>query len=171
MPLLGNTQTNQDKGGLIFISKEKMIKFHKSFKEPIIEGIKTSTIRRHFNGKVGDKYRATVANNNYIEPSFIAVLKITSIQRIRFDEINEDISRTEGYLHKDILADALLKFYPELTASSLLYYIQFEVVTLLDSFPDIIREHLTKSTPIKDFYFTPKPSRDVPCTGDYGGCF
>lgn len=124
--------------------KDKIIKFHKQFKESIREGIKTSTIRRHFNGKVGDKYRAIVSNTHkdYIEPNFIAIIKITDIRRIRFDEIDNDMAKTEGYFHKDILASALLGFYPELADPSLLYYIQFENHSLKDPLPDILRSSL-----------------------------
>ena len=108
--------------------------FNEEYINPIKEGIKTSTIRRHFNAKIGDKIQAYNADNVILENlrcKPFGYLKITSIEYIRFDEINKEIARTEGYLHEDILKEELYAIYDdELKDSTLLYYIQFEFIPL-----------------------------------------
>lgn len=108
--------------------------FNNEFVNPVKEGVKTSTIRKHFNGKIGDKIEAcnadkVILGNLRCKP--FGNLKITSIEYIRFDEINKEIARTEGYLHEDILKEELYAIYDdELKDSTLLYYIQFEFIPL-----------------------------------------
>ena len=109
--------------------------FNNEFVNPVKEGVKTSTIRKHFNGKIGDKIAAY--NADLFLPSFtnrsksFGYIKITQILYIRFDEINTEIARTEGYLHEDILKEELYAIYDdELKDSTLLYYIQFEFIPL-----------------------------------------
>lgn len=108
--------------------------FNEEYINPIREGIKTSTIRRHFNAKIGDKiqaYNATKSSLNLRCKPF-GYLKITCIEYIRFDEINKEIARTEGYLHEDLLKETLYEIYDEIKPSTLLYYIQFEFISLED---------------------------------------
>lgn len=101
--------------------------FHGEYIEPIKEGLKTSTIRRHFDGKVGDEIAAYETDTLLLGMSmFFGFLKIRSISYIRFDEIDKEIARTEGYLHEDLLKESLYKIYGDLEDSSLLYYIVFE---------------------------------------------
>ena len=109
--------------------------FNNEFVNPVKEGVKTSTIRKHFNGKIGDKIAAY--NADLFLPSFtnrsksFGYIKITQILYIRFDEIDKEIARTEGYLHEDILKEDLYAIYDdELKDSTLLYYIQFEFIPL-----------------------------------------
>lgn len=108
--------------------------FNNEFVNPVKERVKTSTIRKHFNGKIGDKIEAynadkVIFKNLRCKP--FGNLKITSIEYIRFDEINKEIARTEGYLHEDILKEELYAIYDdELKDSTLLYYIQFEFIPL-----------------------------------------
>lgn len=108
--------------------------FNNEFVNPVKEGVKTSTIRKHFNGKIGDKIEAYNYDKVLIENlrcKTFGNLKITSIEYIRFDEINKEIARTEGYLHEDILKEELYAIYDdELKDSTLLYYIQFEFIPL-----------------------------------------
>ena len=108
--------------------------FNNEFVNPVKEGVKTSTIRKHFNGKIGDKIEAYNADNIILENlrcKPFGYLKITCIEYIRFDEINKEIARTEGYLHEDILKEELYAIYDdELKDSTLLYYIQFEFIPL-----------------------------------------
>ena len=109
--------------------------FNNEFVNPVKERVKTSTIRKHFNGKIGDKIAAY--NADLFLPSFtnrsksFGYIKITQILYIRFDEIDKEIARTEGYLHEDILKEELYAIYDdELKDSTLLYYIQFEFIPL-----------------------------------------
>lgn len=111
------------------------IGFNREFVNAVKEGVKTSTIRKHFNGKIGDKIAAY--NADLFLPSFtnrsksFGYIKITQILYIRFDEIDKEVARTEGYLHEDILKEELYAIYDdELKDSSLLYYIQFEFIPL-----------------------------------------
>ena len=111
------------------------IGFNREFVNAVKEGVKTSTIRKHFNGKIGDKIAAY--NADLFLPSFInrsksfGYIKITQILYIRFDEIDKEVARTEGYLHEDILKEELYAIYDdELKDSTLLYYIQFEFIPL-----------------------------------------
>ncbi|MGN0106051.1 ASCH domain-containing protein [Methanobrevibacter ruminantium] len=108
----------------------KMLKFYGSFVEPIKEGIKTSTIRQKFDGKVGDNVEAYETNHGPFgwTDELFGFLKIRSIKYIRFDEIDKEIARTEGYLHEDLLKEALYDCYDDLEESSLLYYIVFAFV-------------------------------------------
>lgn len=109
--------------------------FNEEYINPIKEGIKTSTICRHFNAKIGDKIHAYNADNIIFENlrgKPFGNLKITSIEYIRFDEINKEIARTEGYLHEDLLKETLYEIYDEIKPSTLLYYIQFEFISLED---------------------------------------
>lgn len=108
----------------------KMLKFYGCFVEPIKEGIKTSTIRQKFDGEVGGNVEAYETNHGPFgwTGEFFGFLKIRSIKYIRFDEIDKEIARTEGYLHEDLLKEALYDCYDDLEESSLLYYIVFEFV-------------------------------------------
>lgn len=105
--------------------------FNNEFVNPVKEGVKTSTIRKHFNGKIGDKIEAYNADLGFLRCKPFGNLKITSIEYIRFDEIDKEVARTEGYLHEDILKEELYAIYDdELKDSTLLYYIQFEFIPL-----------------------------------------
>lgn len=109
--------------------------FNEEYINPIKEGIKTSTICRHFNAKIGDKIQAYNADNIIFENlrcKPFGYLKITCIEYIRFDEINKEIARTEGYLHEDLLKETLYEIYDEIKPSTLLYYVQFEFISLED---------------------------------------
>ena len=116
----------------------KQIGFYQEYVEPIKEGIKTSTIRKNFNGKPGEIFSAYNADNckfniQMMPKNPFGNLNITSIKYIRFDEINEEIARTEGYLHENLLKETLYGIYDdELEDSTLLYYIQFEFIPLED---------------------------------------
>ena len=85
--------------------------------------------------KIGDKIEAynadkVIFDNLRCKP--FGYLKITNIEYIRFDEINKEIARTEGYLHEDLLKETLYEIYDEIKPSTLLYYIQFEFISLED---------------------------------------
>ena len=103
--------------------KEKL-KFDEKFVKAIKEGVKTSTIRANSNLKIGDTALALSKGKLGLNVAFGELL-ITDVKRIRYDEIDKDISRTEGYLHEDLVKIVLQDYY-YLEDSSLLYYIQFE---------------------------------------------
>lgn len=105
------------------------LKFNSMFVEAIKEGIKTSTIRTHFDGRLGERARALETCQGRFGGKEFGTLLITRIERIRFDEIDKRIARTEGYLHEDLLKDVLYEFY-DLDDSSLLYYIVFDFTSI-----------------------------------------
>lgn len=117
---------------MVFIMEN--LYFYGEYIEPIKEGLKTSTIRRHFDGKEGDEIAAYETDTPPLGMSkeFFGFLKIRSISYIRFDEIDKEIARTEGYLHEDLLKESLYKIYDDLEDSSLLYYIVFEFLEKKD---------------------------------------
>ena len=117
---------------MVFIMEN--LYFYGEYIEPIKEGVKTSTIRRHFDGKVGDEIAAYETDTHPlgISKEFFGFLKIRSIQYIRLDEIDKEIARTEGYLHEDLLKESLYNIYDDLEDSSLLYYIVFEFLEKKD---------------------------------------
>lgn len=100
----------------------KRLKFYVEYVNSIKEGIKTSTIRTHFDGQVGDIL--SVSAGSVLKP--FGFIRIKEIQYIRFDDIDKDIARTEGYLHEDFLKESLYGIYEDLEDSTLLYYIVFE---------------------------------------------
>lgn len=91
----------------------KTLRFSNKFVNSIVEGIKTSTIRRH------DNY-CRFFEVNGVE------FKIVGIRKICFGNIDKGIAFTEGYLHEDLLKDELVSIYPDLGESSELYYLCFE---------------------------------------------
>lgn len=103
----------------------KRLKFYEEYVNSIKEGIKTSTIRSHFNGKVDDIMSVHISAQPLNLKPF-GFIKIKEIQYIRFDDIDKAIARTEGYLHEDFLKESLYGIYEDLEDSTLLYYIVFE---------------------------------------------
>ena len=106
----------------------KRLGFYKEYINPIKEGLKTSTIRKHFTGDLGDKIAAYDADTNSLgfSKKVFGFIRIKEIKYIRFDDIDKKIARTEGYLHEDFLKESLYSIYPDLEGSTLLYYIVFE---------------------------------------------
>ncbi len=104
---------------------EEYLSFHSEYHDMLIEGIKTSTIRLHSDLKPGDKFKLI----RYAEggPKTFT-FKVTQVNRIRFDEIDNKLAIKEGYCHKKLLQRDLRSIYPEIINSSLLYQISFEMV-------------------------------------------
>ncbi|MDO5841754.1 MAG: ASCH domain-containing protein [Methanobrevibacter ruminantium] len=100
----------------------RKLKFYNEYVNSIKEGIKTSTIRTHFDAQVGDILGACPSSS--FKP--FGFIRIKEIKYIRFDDIDKDIARTEGYLHEDFLKESLYGIYEDLEDSTLLYYIVFE---------------------------------------------
>lgn len=96
-----------------------ILDFKYYFNNALIEGLKTSTIRKHCNFEVGDLFS--------ISPRGVKIdFEVTKINRIRFDEIDNDIAFKEGYRHKDLLLHELESIYKDLTYDTLLYQIEFK---------------------------------------------
>lgn len=107
------------------MSNPNTIRFHRKFKKPIVDGVKTSTIRMNFDGTSGDIFECFISGHTGLK---FGNIRIKHVQRIRFDEINNEKAHTEGYLHEDLVKYELKNFYPDLSGSSLLYYITFEYI-------------------------------------------
>ena len=97
-------------------------KFHKDFREPIFYGYKKSTIRDK--PKPVDIYETVFAdfqdNGKYYR------LEITGHYAVRVKDINEDISKKEGYLHPDLLRHELYHIYPDLKPDDYVYVYEFK---------------------------------------------
>lgn len=102
----------------------KYLEFYPKFMNMLIEDKKTSTIRRHTSLKEGDTFYVSGNDEKYKDYLF----KVIKINRIRFDEIDNEIAMKEGYLHKDLLIDELERIYKSLMCSDLFYQIEFERV-------------------------------------------
>ena len=98
-----------------------ILDFKYYFHNALIEEVKTSTIRKHCNFKVGDLFNIHVRGRR-------VDFEVTKINRIRFDEIDNDIAFKEGYRHKDLLLYELESIYKDLTYDTLLYQIEFKRV-------------------------------------------
>ena len=99
------------------------LNFKEYFYEPIKSGLKTSTIRRLSNLKEGD-----CVETNFIQDPHSLYLKITKVNRIRFDEIDNIIAEKEGYRHSSLLKEELKRIYgSKLDNADLFYQIEFEL--------------------------------------------
>lgn len=87
-------------------------------------GIKTSTIRR------GLDKRLLIQNTTFkTDNPFGGMYKIIKVNRIRFDEITDEIAYKEGYLAASLLTAELQRIYNnELKEDQLLYQIEFQKI-------------------------------------------
>ena len=87
-------------------------------------GIKTSTIRRGLDKRLL-KPDATFKTNNH----FGGLYKIIKVNRIRFDEIDDEIAYKEGYRAASLLTAELQRIYDnELKEDQLLYQVEFQKI-------------------------------------------
>lgn len=104
------------------------LKFKKEYLDLLKEGIKTSTIRKHSDLKKNDTFYFIDYEVNNDLRSLIKNydFRVTDVERIRFDEINDEIAKSEGFLHKNLLKRELKMIYSNLEDSDLLYLIKFK---------------------------------------------
>jgi len=93
-----------------------MILFKKQFKAQLINGEKTSTIRKTFSG--------VPAIGKIMKTNFEDVaLKVIDKKRISINDFTDEIARADGFKNKDELKKAIASFYPNIDTFC---YIQFE---------------------------------------------
>ena len=122
------------------LKKINRIKFNKKYENPILDGKKTSTIRTNCDLNPGDIFYVIIDENGLYLETFdtkpaigkpdrlLCKAQVEEVQRIRFDEINNTLAFTEGMRHQDLVKYDLLSYYPNLTDSSLLYYVVFKII-------------------------------------------
>lgn len=105
------------------LKMREKLKFRKCFNLPISEGIKTSTIRKHCNLKTGDIVDV------YNDKEYTGIdIKVTNVSVCSFNELDNNIAESEGYLHVELLRDELKRIYDIEGRSELFYRIEFELV-------------------------------------------
>ena len=96
------------------------LEFNSCFTQVILDKCKSSTIRRHTDLKKGDLFTTKHIPNK--------IFKVTNVNRIRIDEIDNDIAFKEGYRHEELLLKELTAIYPSVRPASLVYQIEFEML-------------------------------------------
>ena len=103
-----------------------VVKFHKKYYLPILNGDKTQTMRTA-------RKRLDVKVNEVVNCAFTGWnktirVKITKIGYKQFKSITDEDAQLEGYNTKEELIEALLEFYPNLDKWDRLYYYRFKVL-------------------------------------------
>ena len=99
-----------------------VFKFHDDFWWPIINDIKTSTIRD--SSKPVNIHETVTA---LFKPSGNKKeIKITKHYAVRFKDIDNEIAEKEGYLHDDLLKHELRNIYPNLKDDDYVYVYEFK---------------------------------------------
>ena len=99
-----------------------ILKFNSSFYNPIMEEIKTSTIRADSKPlNVGD---ICYAYFNDIQTVMFVLIKDHYAKRVM--DLNKDDALTEGYLHEDLLKKELTNIYPDLAVDDYVYIYKFK---------------------------------------------
>lgn len=112
------------------------LKFNQDFLSPILEEIKTSTIRANSKPlNIGD-----ICYAYFPEGTNAILVKITDHYAKKVQDLNKDDAFREGYLHEDLLKHELHNIYPDLKDNDYVYIYKFEgikdknVKGLLDEF-------------------------------------
>ena len=109
------------------VTNDYVLKFHDDFHNPIMRGVKISTIR--------DKPKP-INKGDLIDVCFkpserTRTIKILRHYAIKFNDINDDIANKEGYLHKDLLKHELKNIYPSIQPDDYIYIYEFIDTTRL----------------------------------------
>lgn len=108
------------------INPANEIKFHKKYYKPIMDGVKTQTMRlarKRLDVSEGDIVTAIFPGRS--ETLMIRILKIGYKQA---KNINREDALREGYHEISELKNDLFKFYPNMNSFDRLYYYIFERV-------------------------------------------
>lgn len=97
---------------------------YEKYIQPILEGDKKQIICKNHNLKVG----CEINLSNYVKGNLIVIpLIITKIRIIRFDELEQENAKLNGYKHVGFLKYELFEDYGNLADSELLYEISFKL--------------------------------------------
>jgi len=100
--------------------KKKPLNFSKEYRNKILSGEKTSTIRLKTNLKVGEKVQIVVGGEKLGEA------EITSIKRKDINSLTDEEARKDGFKNKKELLKALKKHYGKLSSDTHVYIVSFK---------------------------------------------
>lgn len=101
-----------------------LIKFNKEYYQPILDGVKTQTIRKSNKRLHVDEIVKAIFPGTEKE----VLIKITDTGYKQFKYLNEEDAALEGYNNLNELKEALLEIYPLLDSMTRIYYYRFEIV-------------------------------------------
>ena len=101
-----------------------LIKFNKEYYQPIVDGIKTQTLRNKNKRLNPDEIVKAIFPGTDLE----VMIRITKTGYKQFKYLDEEDAKWEGYNSLDELKKDLQEIYPSLDAFDRLYYYRFEVV-------------------------------------------
>lgn len=101
-----------------------LIKFNKEYYQPIMDGIKTQTIRKNNKRLEENEIVKAVFPGTELE----ATLRITKTGYKQFKFINDEDAKLEGYKNAKELKKVLLDIYPRLDALTRVYVYRFKVI-------------------------------------------
>ena len=108
----------------MIVPVEYILKFDKDFYQPIMEEIKTSTIRAASKPlNVGD-----ICYAYFPDIQTVMFLLITDHYAKRLCDLNKEDALTEGYLHENLLKHELKNIYPHLEDHDYVYIYKFQGV-------------------------------------------
>jgi len=100
--------------------KKKPLNFSKEYRNKILSGEKTSTIRLKTNLKVGEKVQIVVGGEKLGEA------EITSIKRKDLLSLTDEDAKKDGFKNKKELLKALKKHYGKLPSDTIVYIVSFK---------------------------------------------
>ena len=101
----------------------KHLTFDGEFKEALLSGRKTKTLRR-FKPKVQPGDIVFVHSGGYV----LGKARIKDVRPIRLSEIDDELAKQEGFESKEELLRKLKEIYPDLSENDVLWLIDFEFV-------------------------------------------
>lgn len=120
-----------------------ILKFNSSFYNPIMEEIKTSTIRANSKPlNVGD-----ICYAYFNDIQTVMFVLITDHYAKRVMDLNKDDALTEGYLHEDLLKNELKNIYPDLAREDYVYIYKFKGLSVDEESQDLLEQFLEQQKP------------------------
>ena len=119
-----------------------VLKFNKEFYKPIMEEIKTSTIRSNTKMlNVGD-----ICYAYFPDIQTVMFLLITDHYAKKLCDLNKEDALTEGYLHENLLKHELKNIYPDIDDTDYVYIYKFQGVRGDEEAQRLLEEFLEKET-------------------------
>lgn len=99
--------------------EERQLNFSKEYKNKILSGVKTSTIRLKTNLKVGEKVQIVAGGEK------LGKARILRIIRKEISKLTNEDAEKDGFKDKKELLKALRKHYGKLPKATNIYIIEF----------------------------------------------
>jgi len=109
--------------GPMMPQRQKTLNFSKEYKNAILSGRKTCTIRLKTKLKAGDKALIIAGGER------LGIAKITSVRRKKFSELDMEDVRHEGFRSLKELRRALRKHYGDLDSTTPVSVIRFHLIS------------------------------------------